>query len=167
MENIRAFYNDVIGKIIQFNSDAKAGLSKSYEDGVYNIFPVVLIDSDLMYRTLDNITNKFLTLRNNEDRKIYANLLIKNINAYKVAARELIDDLFHDKIVVKTICSLYYVKSESEVSIEQNEDIENDIYHIFIKKICIHLKVCFFKFYVILELLSMGIVHKKNFQELI
>lgn len=126
MENIRAFYNDVISKIIQFNSDAKAGLSKSYEDGAYNIFPVVLIDSDLMYRTLDNITNKFLTLRNNEDRKIYANLLIKNINAYKVVARELIDDLFHDKIVVKTICSLYYVKSESEVSIEQNEDIENE-----------------------------------------
>ncbi len=79
-----------------------------------------------MYRTLDNITNKFLTLLNNEDRKIYAGLLVKNINAYKVVARELIDDLLHDKVVVEMNSGVYYVKSESEVSIEQNEDIENE-----------------------------------------
>ena len=127
MENIRAFYNDVISKIIQFNSDAKVGHSRSfYKDGAYNVFPSVLIDSDLMYRTLDNITNKFLTLLNNEDRKIYAGLLVKNINAYKVVARELIDDLLHDKVVVEMNSGAYYVKSESEVSIEQNEDIENE-----------------------------------------
>lgn len=135
MENIRAFYHNVRDKLSQIKQESDINRLKDYATKSYYVYLSSIVDSDLMYNSLENITNKLLTLHRNEDRAIYAKILAKNIDAYRTALGELIDDYFYDKIIVGVSYGIYYVKPEDDISSElQNEDYENKRLSLFYKK---------------------------------
>ena len=120
MENIRAFYDDFLDKLLCIEP------TKAYKNESYNVYPTEIVDNKTIYDYVDIITNKLLSLQS-DNRNIYVKLAVKNINAYKTVIEELIDRNFSDKIIYGRYLGIIYVKLESEASTDEilEEHYEN------------------------------------------